>query len=183
MAEGRERTVRNLLILEGGFALFFTAFIIIVISGSVHGSHLLESDDFTGTDGNPPDPGMWRVYNRDTNDYVRLEDNTLRVHTVNGGTSYAISINEFDVQNFSVLVDWRMETQTGRLADFRVLSNSSGTPQPWMGLYYDGDYHGWGYENRYLGSWTFTSTYDINAVVGEWYAFNMTCTHIVGMDL
>ena len=160
-------------IIKSGFVILITAIAIIVLSDFVQGSNLLETDDFTGTDGDPPDPGIWSVYNRDTNDYVRLEENTLRIHTVNGGVSRAISINELDVHNFTVLVDWRMETQTGRLADLRIYSNSSGTPKSWMGLYYDGDWHGWGFESRYLGNWKYTSTYNRNAVGGEWYAFNI----------
>jgi uncharacterized membrane protein len=157
------------------FPLILTALAIFLLSQSVMGARLLGHDDFTGTDGDPPDESMWIVSNRDSNDYVRLDGNTLRIYTVNGGASRATTVDEMDARNFTILVDWKMDTATGRLADLRVLSSQLGTPTRWLTLYYDGDYHGWGFEKRLGGSFTFTSSYVRNAIIGEWYTLNLTC--------
>ncbi len=157
--------------------LLLTVAAIIMISQGTEAGRLVDSDDFTGVDGSPPDTSKWVVVNEDANDYVKLESNRLRTHILNGGHSYAMTTEEYDTGNFTFLVEWMPVVMSGRSGDIRVKLNISGTDQGWLIFYYDVDYHGWGY-SRWLGGQVVGSSSKVtNAVGGKWYLWNITFKH------
>lgn len=138
---------------------------------------IIDIDDFTGTDGTPPDTNKWIVSNQNSNDYVQIENDSLRTHILNGGQSFATTIMEYDITNFTLLVEWMPVVMSGRPCDLRVKVNKSGTDIGWINFYYDSGGNGWAHTRFLGGQVQATSSGVRNAVVGNWYLLNVTFKH------
>jgi len=141
---------------------------------AVDGSQLIDSDDFTGADGSAPDVNRWVVENRDPNDYVRLESNTLGINIVNGGRSFVTSVYDYETHEFTILVEWKPTTTSGKPMDIRVQLNQSGTYKQWVNLWYEFGNRGWGYRKLTDSGDVVFASYTKNVNVNKWYTVNMT---------
>ena len=147
---------------------------LVILLGSAGGAELVESDAFSGNDGDPPDDTMWTVQETQSNDLVEIRSNQLRTYMVDAGRAGVIGVDEHDLEHFTIIVEWRWISGQGRAGEVIVHQNRSGTWVSMFNLWYDVAYHGWGYGTRSGGTFRSTSSFSRNVVNGEWYTWNTT---------
>lgn len=135
---------------------------------------LIESDDFTGTDGDAPDPKIWGYYEDDSNDAVKLDGNKVRTTVVSSGQAYIYNAHLIYVKNFTLIIDWQPKKLQGRACGFRLLSNNGAYVVDFLAFNYDSETYGWTIGKRSGGSWTTSYSYTRNMVVDTWYTVNIT---------
>jgi hypothetical protein len=157
-------------------ALLMVSSMVLVIQHA-DARQLIDSEDFTGINGSHPDPVNWDVKIRDPDDDVQIWNNTLRTTIISGGTAYAISLNEFDTANLTVLVDWMTTVDLGRSGEVRIVTHPPGVPfERWVHMFYD-EYHGWSDQVMYEGVRSFNYSMQTNMVPKTWYTWNLTINY------
>jgi hypothetical protein len=137
---------------------------------------LIESDDFTGHDGDLPDPFMWESVKTTADDSVRLEANSVRAAVKNGGYSFVRSNQTFSTNNVTLLVEAKIGYNFARPIDVRILTNHSGKWHRWLAVGYDPHGYGWSM-NRYInGEPDGFNTYETTGSGDVWYLINITVT-------
>ena len=133
---------------------------------------IIEQDDFTGTDGDAPDPTIWTEVGMDTGDFNRIESNTLRVKQATGWGGVEQK-NNFTTNNFTVLVDWKPRSTSGRMFTLTVATKVGADMKLRIALDYD---HFWGWHINYVRGGT-QDTYvssQNNARTDTWFTINIT---------
>jgi hypothetical protein len=164
---------------------FGVRFVIIILSiitaitvlgvGSAESAKLIESDDFTGNDGDPPDPSKWDVQISGSDDYVRLENNNLRVScTVSGGHWPGVtSKDSFRSNNVSTEVEFKAYSYNWQPFAFGVQTNASGT-YLWRAAVSYSPVGGW-FLYTYSGSTIIYHRSDLKTFQNNiWYTLNIT---------
>ena len=154
-----------------------TACSMVLVLQHADAGKLIDSDDFTDADGSNLDPERWGIQLRDLNDDVRIINNTLRMIIIDGGPAYAISLNEFDTGNFTILVDWMTTYDLGRSAELRVVTHPNDTSfVRWIHVLYD-EYHGWTDQVRIGGETPFNYSMERSMIARTWYTWNLTVNY------
>jgi hypothetical protein len=134
---------------------------------------LIESDDFSGTDGSSPNSTIWELRETHGDDYVRIYGNTLKAHSQGNGYAVALGKTHHEENNLTLLVDWKMTVRSGRPIDIRIISNDSVRNYRWVCVMYDAD-AGYGSVNYRYGGREVQYRYNQDYVLGRWYTVNLT---------
>lgn len=154
-----------------GFVILFIS--IISTSTTTHGSTILLEDDFTGANGSPPNTTKWFVQTWDSNDYVSIEGNTVRTHSIDGVYSRFWTKDAFNTTNFTLNVDMQPRSLSGRILEICVRTKVGDVFDEMVTLTYLMT-NGWEYHYRFQGDMV-TVTTNVNTLVAdEWYTLNFT---------
>ncbi len=154
-------------------AILFFITLFVAMATIVLGDQLLMEDDFTGTDGNPPDLSEWYLWTEGAGDDIRLESNTLRVTGVSNHWTRVQSKTPFVTNNFTALAEFKPNSFTKAPLVFGVRTNVSGTYQWVAALSYNTNY-GW-FLYSYPGGMTTLNKSNLRtAQLGTWYEINLT---------
>jgi hypothetical protein len=165
---------KNLSLMIVGTAIILLAVLVLSTSSAMASQKEVESDDFSGSNGDPPDPLKWTVYNRESNDYIVLDNNMVKAGLVSGGWSNFGLIEEFGSKEITVIIEWKPVQLSERTFDLRLVSNNSGTTRHWCGLIYVAGGGGWAHSRVSGGTMNTYNSGTTNVVVGTWYTMNMT---------
>lgn len=147
---------------------------ITLVVEDVQGRELVQSDDFTGADGDLPDTDMWERYRSDAQDSVMIMGNTLRTAVKNGGVAFARSNRSFSENNITMLVDAMIEHNLQRPIDVRILSYYNNGYQRWIAISYDPHGYGWSVNKWIDGEPEGLNSYETTGLPDVWYHINVT---------
>ncbi len=146
---------------------------ILLLPGAAEGSYILLEDDFTGADGSSPDSFKWVTETWDSNDYVEIESNAVRTHTVDGAYARVSNKEVFRTDNFSLELDMKPISFSGAILQISVLSMEGDVYREMMILSYLSA-NGWEYLARKNGDLVRTTSYVKNLQANSWYSLNLT---------
>jgi hypothetical protein len=176
MVEGDQIMGRfNLLIM--GLSLVFLALITLSQSANAQSGRLIVEDDFTGTDGDPPNPLMWDLRNTDTQSTVTIQSNTMQAKSVtrwpNAYTRTPITAN-----NLEMNVDWvPRELRNGPCVITLATNESGGITRRFIVGY--GPNWGWHYYVYFSEQPTIYKSSIRNVAVDQWYTVNITVRNTI----
>jgi len=147
--------------------------LVVIIATIALGDQLMVEDDFTGTDGNPPDPSEWYLWTEGTGDSIRLESNTLRTSGPSNHWTRVQSKTPFEANNITALADFKPNSFTKAPLVFGLRTNVSGTFRWVAALSYNTNY-GWFLYSYPGGTTTLNKSNLKTAQIGTWYEVNLT---------
>ncbi len=156
---------------KGALLLLIALSVAVLLCELAGARELIMEDDFTGNDGDPPDPAVWEEIGIDAGDYNRIEANTLRTRQTNGWGG--VQTHNFSTNRFTVLIDWKPRSTANRMFTLNVHTNVSGTMRSQCGVDYD---HYWGWHIWYYLGGTKRNhvSFQNNAQLNVWFTFNVT---------
>ena len=149
--------------------LILFGMLVLLLAGTVCASKLVFEDDFTCTNGDPPDTAEWEVKTSDANDWVRIDNNALRAHTTSTAYAHAYMKNSFSTNEFTVNVDVFVNTANGRTIDVRLQTDYGSGWKFMVTALYDVESYGWGYGARKNGDLDQWYSYIKTGKAGIWY--------------
>jgi len=155
------------------YVLIFASLIFVLVGLGAAGQQVIEEDDFTGTDGDPVDPNIWTEVNTGGGDYNRIESNTLRMKQTNGWGGIQQK-NNFTANKFTVLIDWKPRSTSGRMFTLAVQTKVGNDMELAFAILYD---HYWGWHISYRKGGTSQPVYVSwvnNARTDTWFTINIT---------
>jgi hypothetical protein len=139
---------------------------------------LVQEDDFTGPEGSEPNDTMWMVYAPESDDYVRIDGNTLRTHVVDEGTTYIRTRVGVEVNDLAILVDWQPRTTIAHAGSIALYKDDGGGPVEFLEVFYGGgggiSGRGWALSCVHGGYWRSYFSYQLSATSDMWYVWNIT---------
>ena len=154
------------------FALALGVIVIAITCVQVSAGTLVQ-DDFTGTDGDPPDPKVWEVMKQDTNDAVEILDDHLLTYTYDMGASRVDLKDYFITNEITILVDYMVTNQGGRCFDLAVHTWLVDQRKAMVTFCYDPGY-GWHVYYRSNGNVSLAVSHRTTLTNDVWYVFNLT---------
>ena len=154
--------------------IFFTIFLcLLIFPGDADGSYIILEDDFTGTDGSSPDTSKWFTQTYDGDDYVEIESNTVRTHSVDGVYARLWTKDAFDTDHFTLEVDMQPRVLSGRILEITVETRVGDVYNEMLALTYL-QANGWEYIVRVNGN-QIRVTSNVNTLQrNNWYTLNLT---------
>lgn len=135
---------------------------------------LVLEDQFTAPDNSPPDTTKWVYRSSSDINNTFIKSNMLRMQTF--GKYKAIeTVNGFQTSNFTILVEWKVETTSGLMFGLSVNSSDGGPDIAYVSLTYDNG-RGWATNLLTGGKWANQDTYNTNVETDTWYSMNLTVT-------
>jgi hypothetical protein len=144
----------------------------LAFNGMAEQRYLMFSDPFNGTDGSIPDPTAWEYYGggAQCNTYINLN----MLHIEEGGHRGIQLIDPFRTGNFTVILDWKVNTENARMMGLRINSTkATGEETCVIILNFDRD-SGWFLEWKWRGQWFTYISYKDNVNLDMWYTINVT---------
>ena len=135
------------------------------------GALLVEEDDFSGSNADPPDPTKWTKH-ANSNEVVEIRNNALRVKSVSGWPG-AVSVDDYDTTRITMLVDWKASNTQGNMLSFGLLTDAHDTRAHRAFISYDA-YWGWTVTFSNNNVKTQAPSWIRNVNVGTWYSINIT---------
>jgi hypothetical protein len=153
------------------FLLLFA--LVLLAARTVWAEQVMVEDDFTGNDGDPPDPLVWEVIKQDDNDAVEILDDQLLTLTYSMGHSRA-ELKDYVITNeLTILVDYYVTNQQGRPFDIIVSTWLDDRIKGMVSFCYDTGY-GWHIYYRTDSNVTLYVSYTRNLRSNTWYTMNVT---------
>jgi len=149
--------------------------LVTLIAGPVCASNILIEDDFTGTDGDLPDPKVWNTIKQDDNDAVEILDDQLLTHTYSMGHARAELLDYVMNNEFTILVDYYVTNIAGRPFDIAVSTMIDDLRKGMVTFCYDPGY-GWHVYYRVDNNITLYVSYRTTLATNTWYVMNVTIT-------
>lgn len=146
---------------------------LLLLSHSVEGSYIILEDDFTGTDGSAPDNSKWFTQTWDSDDYVQIESNTVRTHSVNGVYARLWTKDAFSTNHFTLEVDMQPRILSGRALEITIRTKVGDVYDEMLVLSYL-QANGWEYLVRVNGDMVRVTTFINTLKANNWYSLNLT---------
>lgn len=136
---------------------------------------LAGEDDFTGIDGEPPDPGKWIVHVKGPENSVHLDDGNLLIRGVKDAWPGVEFHTNFTFNELTVLLDWKpVETdRNNNMMSVGVRTRAGDGYVHRSYVAYD-TYWGWTTIHTKDDERVFIPSYDTDVEFGEWYTIDLT---------
>jgi hypothetical protein len=158
--------------MVGSLLLFLLVLAVLVAFSDALAARIIVEDDFTGTDGDPPDPSKWEQHNTDAQSTVSLKSNTLKCNAPQKWPS-ARTITPITSNNMEMTVEWVPRKVDNEMCVIVFKTNVAGTWKNRFFLAYRPDW-GWHYYTYFDDPPTIYKSNVVNVVKDKWYTINVT---------